>query len=983
MKYTEKLFEKHIEESLLEGGYQKGNPDVYNKSLCVVPKSLMNFIKETQPNEYKDLLFQYGSDTDLNICRIISDQINDRGVIDVFRNGVNDRGVHIELVYFQPKSGLNPNHKDLYKKNEFKIIRQLKYSLKNENSIDMGIFINGIPVILLELKNSLTGQDHINGIEQWRYDRDPNEALFKFKKIIVYFAVGNEKVYMTTKLIGKDTNFLPFNKGIENPINKNGHKTHYLWEDILQKDSILDLIENYVHIKNESKNEYNPITKKVIIKNYDTLVFPRYHQLNLIRLLKNNILKNNTGHQYLIQHSTGSGKSLSIGWLAHMLISLFQDDSSTKRIFDSVVVVTDRKILNKQISNTLKQLEKSFGVVNPVENNSQQLKQYIEEGKQIISTTIQKFPVISKSIAKLDNLNFAVIIDEVHSSQGGESSKHLNESLSNSNLEIFQEGEDIVDLTQSDKKLLEIMKLRGKQPHISYFGFSGTPTNKTFQLFGTKTSDGFRAFDIYSMKQSIAEKFTLDVLHNYTTYRRYFKMHQKIIEDRKFPERRANRKLINWVDIHPHSISAKTNIILDHFKNLSSKKIEGNARAMLVTKSRLHCVKYKIEFDKQMKSLGLPYKALVGFSGTVRDKDSGQNYTETLMNEHPDSHTAELFKDPKFRILIVNNKYQTGFDEPLLHTMYVDKKLSGLQCVQTLSRLNRIMKGKTDTMVIDFVNNTQEIKDSFQLYYESTLLEEEVDPNIIYTLQSNIDNYKLFSKYDVEKYVQIFISEDNLEKLQSILDTTVENWKLLDNKSQELYNKYLLNYIKIYNFISQVVSFKDLNLEKLFIYLQGLFMKLPKSESINLEELSSLIDLEQFKIEKKYSLKIELDSGESVIDPVGIENTSNSEDPEEFLKEIIQKLNESFDGNFNEKDKVKLRQIIQKINDDDELRTFMITKGNSETNLRNKFYTVIDDILLDYTTVDLDFYKKVSESTVYNYIKDRLYNNYSKSMINN
>jgi len=869
----------------------------------------------------------------------------------------------------------------LYQKNRFIVLRQLKYSLKNENSIDMGIFINGIPIMMLELKNSLTGQDHTNGIKQWKFDRDPKEPLFKFKRNIVYFSVGNEKVFMTTRLSGSKTRFLPFNKGIDNPVNPDGHMTHYLWDEILQKDSVLDLIENFVHIREDIKKEFDSKKQRLIESSSETLVFPRFHQLNVIKKLKSDILSKGTGVNYLIQHTTGSGKSLSIGWLSHMLSSLYQNPTDTNRIFDSIIVVTDRRVLDKQIRNTILQLEQTKGVVNPVDETSQQLKEFLESGKSIIITTIQKFPVISETISQLGDRKFGVIIDEVHSSQSGETSKHLKKSLSKSNLDDYQEGEDEEDITEVDKLILDQINSRGKQPHISYFGFSGTPKNKTLELFGTKTEDGFKPFDLYSMKQSISEGFTLDVLQNYTTYKRYFKLNKEIKDDIELPKSKVKSMLVNWVDLHPHTIKEKVRIILDHFINHTSNKLEGKSRGMLVTKSRLHCVKYKLEFDKQMEEMGLPYRSLVGFSGTVHEPDNHQDYTESSMNGIPESQTEESLKDPKFRILIVNNKFQTGFDEPMLHTMYVDKKFGGLQCVQTLSRLNRTMKGKTDTFVLDFVNDPQVVQDSFQPYYEGTILEEETDPNQLYTIQDQIQDFNLFNQDDVERYVETFYDDDiPLEKLQGILDSTVINWKELDEENREVFRSHLYSFIRLYGYISQVITFKDIELEKLFIFLRGLSKKLPRRDGEKLTDILSSIDLEYFKIEKKFTSNIELEEGDTTVTGIGEGDPKGSDEEEkDLLSHIIEILNDSFDGDFDDEDKVNFERVRQKVYENDDLMKVM--KGdNSKTNKKDKFDQTIDSILLTLVDKNLDFYKKMSDKNRNQFIKDRLYDEYSRSI---
>ncbi len=974
---TEKKFEDHIEHHLIQSGYDSIDSTLYDKSLCLISTKLLDFIKSTQEKTYQKLEQQYGTETDTKLLKRVSSEIESRGVIDVLRNGVKDRGCHFHLVYFEPKSGLNVEHQELFKQNQFTLIRQLKYSKQNENSIDVGIFINGIPIVMLELKNSLTGQTHLDGIKQWKQDRDPKEPLFRFKRNLVYFSVGNEKVSMTTRLKSDKTFFLPFNKGIDNPVNPSGgFKTHYLWEETLQPNCLLDLIENFVHIRTESEKVYDPQRQKVVEKKTDVLIFPRFHQLNVVQKIKKSIIDEGVGNNYLIQHTTGSGKSLSIGWLSHLLSSLYQHPTDTKRMFDSIIVVTDRKVLDKQIQNTIKQLEQTKGVVCPVDIDSQQLREFLEQGKSIIVTTVQKFPVISQSISKLNSKTFAVVIDEVHSSQSGETSKHLKKSLSKSVLEDFHEGDE-EDLTDVDKQILDEIINRGKQNHISYFGFSGTPKNKTLELFGRKNEDGeFHPFDLYSMRQSIGEGFTLDVLKDYTTYKRYFKLNKTVEEDKELPESRVKKMLVKWVDIQPHTITEKTKIMLEHFVDHTSKKISGKSRGMVVTRSRLHCVKYKLEFDRQMKEMNLPYRCLVGFSGTVHDKDSGIDYTESSMNGFSQKLTEENFKDPKYRLLIVNNKFQTGFDEPLLHTMYVDKRLSGLQCVQTLSRLNRTTNGKNDTFVLDFVNEPGMIRDSFKDYYEGTILSEETDPNRLYFIEQEVKKFNLFTDDLVEKFVDIFYKKDiPLEQLQGVLDFTVEDWKKLEEEEQEEFRSHIQSFIRLYGYITQIVSFKDIGLEKLFIFLGFLNKKLPKRTLDKLTDVVSSVDLESFRLEKQTEGSIIVDP-DPIINPIGEVGSGNvSEESTDFLSKIVQLLNENYGGELNDDDKVNLNRIYEDMVNDEELKA-VHNSQNTDTNKRHKFDEKFQEYLLGLVEKDTKFYNKVLEKGINQHIKDRMYEYY-------
>ena len=980
---TEKKFEDHIEYHLIQSGYDSVDTTLYDKDLCLISTQVLEFIKSTQEKTYQKLEQQYGNITDTQLLKRISSEITNRGVIDVLRNGVKDRGCHFQLLYFEPKSGLNVEHQDLYKQNQFSLIRQLKYSKQNENSIDTGIFINGIPIVMIELKNELTGQNHEHGIKQWKQDRDPKEPLFRFKRNLVYFSVGNEKVVMSTQLKKDKTYFLPFNKGIENPINPSGgYKTHYLWEETLQPNSLLDLIENFVHIREEIEKEYDPKKQKVVDKKKEVLIFPRYHQLNVIRKMKKSIIEEGVGNNYLIQHTTGSGKSLSIGWLSHLLSSLYQNKSDTKRMFDSIIVVTDRRVLDKQIRNTIQQLEQTKGVVCPVDVDSQQLKKYLEQGKSIIVTTVQKFPVISKSISELNSKTFGVVIDEVHSSQSGETSRHLKKSLSKSVLKNFSEGDE-EDLTDVDKQILDEINNRGKQSHISYFGFSGTPKNKTLEIFGRKNDNGkFVPYDIYSMRQSIGEGFTLDVLNNYTTYKRYFKLNKTVDEDKELPESRVKKMLVNWVDIQPHTITEKTKIMLEHFMSHTSKKIGGKGRGMVVTRSRLHCVKFKLEFDKQMKELKLPYKCLVGFSGTVHDEDSGIDYTESSMNGFPSHQTEVNLKDPEYRILIVNNKFQTGFDEPLLHTMYVDKRLSGLQCVQTLSRLNRTMSSKNDTFVLDFVNEPDMIQESFQDYYEGTILSEETDPNRLYQIEQEVKKFNLFTDDLVVKFVDIFYKDEiPLEQLQGVLDFTVNDWKKLEEEEREEFRSHIQSFIRMYGYITQIVTFKDIGLEKLFIFLRFLNKKLPKRPKDVLTDIVSSVDLDSFRLEEmNKKIQIYLVPEDGILNPIDGGGTSISEEePTDYLSHIIEILNENHGGDLTEDDRINLNRIFSGLVDDEEMKVVHQSQ-NTDTNKRHKFDEKFDHFLLGLVEKDTNFYNKVMKEGINKFIKDRMYDYYLKSV---
>ncbi len=976
--YTEQRFEDHIEERLNQSRYRSLQSSHYNKSLCLIPSETLRFIQLTQLEAYQKLERQYGQETSVKLLDRISKQVASRGVLDVLRKGVRDRGCDFKLTYFRPSSGMNPDHQRFYAQNRFSLIRQLHYSERNEKSLDMVLFLNGLPLATMELKNSLTGQVMADAEKQYRTARDSREPLFKFKRCLVHFAVGNEKVSMTTHLQRGKTRFFPFNKDIENPVNPNGHKTAYLWEDILQPNNLIELINNFIHEQETIEKVYDDKTKMVKDVKHNVLIFPRYHQLDVIRELEKAIKKEGVGHNYLIQHTTGSGKSNSIAWLAHLLTHLYRSPTDTNRIFDSIIVVTDRRVLDKQLQDTIKQVAQVEGVVHAVEKTSAQLREFLESGKDIIISTIQKFSVIAEEIGKLKSKTFAVIIDEAHSSQSGESARNLRISLSRG-IDLGVTEDDADEISDIDAKILEVMEQRRMQEHISYFGFSGTPKNKTLELFGRKNEKGiFTPFHTYSMHQSISEGFTLDVLQNYTTFKRYFELVKSVPEDKEYEKARTLRTLTNYVDLQPHSIEKKTRIILEHFTEHTAKTIEGKGRAMLVTPSRLHCVRYKQEFDRQMKEMRLPYGCLVAFSDTVHDTDNGQDYTENGMNELPPSTSiADSFKEPQYRILIVANKFQTGFDEPLLQTMYVDKRLDGLQCVQTLSRLNRVTTGKTDTLVLDFVNEPEQVQAAFQQYYQTTMLAEETDPNRLYDLQSELEGFDLYDEATIDEFCLIFYDPNKPDELlQSILDGIVEKWSELERDDREEFRSTLQSYIRLYGYISQLMTFSDLALEKLYVFSQSLNKKLPKREHSDLQGLLESVDLDSFRVQKTHeNLQLSLEEKDSNVEGFGGDVVPHKDPEQDFLSNIIDALNDAYQTDFTAEDKVDIATIHRKVHANKELRQ-VINGDNSETNKRRKFDDVIDDILLDFVSSKLDLYNKLAKSEINADLKQRLYQAY-------
>jgi type I restriction enzyme R subunit len=974
---NEERFEKHIENSLLNHGYFSRLYTEYNKNSCLIEEDLLEFIKTTQKSEYDKLFIQFDTSTDKQLCKVVSESISKRGIVDVLRKGVNTRGCSFDLVFFKPKSGLNVEHQSLFEKNRFVIVRQLKYSTKNENSIDMVLFLNGIPIITMELKNQLTGQNISNSEKQYKYDRNPlGEPLLQFKRCLVHFCVDNDRVSMTTRLSGEKTRFLPYNKGIENPMVENDYKTEYLWNEVLQPDSLLDIIENFVLVSMESKKEWNDKLKKVVLKKDEVLIFPRYHQLDVIRKLKEKIKEEGVGHNYLIQHTTGSGKSFSIGWLSHTLTSLFQSKSDKKRMFDTILVITDRKVLDKQLQKTLMDLQQTQGVVNPVDINSKQLKEYLERGKDIIITTIQKFPVISETISELKGQTFGVVIDEVHSSQSGETSKHLKKSLS---VDVIEDEEGNIDYEEMIRREIES---RGKQSHISFFGFTGTPKNKTLELFGRKNENGeFVPFHSYSMKQSIFEGFTLDVLEHYTTYRRYFKVKHTGEEDQELPESKVMRQLVDYVDSHEEVVRQKVSIILNHFVSSTSKKINGQGRGMVVVRSRKHCVLFFQEMVKQMRERGLNYSCLVGFSGVVNLH--GREYTEGGLNKENGMEGSDIpsgLKDPRFRILIVSNKFQTGFDEPLIHSMYVDKKLSGVQCVQTLSRLNRTKSGKTDTFVLDFVNDTDDIVSSFQPYYTTTLLTGETEPDKLYDLQNEIESFCLYTDDHLDRFCKEFYRDTETdEKLQPILSEVIDNWKKLDNEDQQKeFKSKIQSFVRLYSYISQIISFTEVHWEKTYVFLRYLNKKLPKDESERID-ITNSVDLNSLRIQLIGESKLSLYDSQGEIDPMSPDSGGIVNEPElDLLSHIIQRINEVYGIELSDEDILDLKHVSDRMNQNQELESVMVG-NNSEDDKRDFFKKVVKDEVSEYYGDRLGFYKKIMDTKVFPMILDGLYKEYRRN----
>ena len=963
-------------EDYAPGGYRRRRLEDYDRSLCLIRRDAVDFILATQPKEWQKLKAHYRSEVESRFLRRLAREIEARGVLNVLRQGIKDSGCKFNLAYFRPASGLNEEIQRLYRANIFSVIRQLRYSDKHEKSLDLVLFLNGIPIFTAELKNPLTGQTVEDAIHQYKSERDPRELLFRYGRCLAHFAVDPDLVYVTTRLEGPATRFLPFNKGrfggagnAPVPPTQSGYATSYLWEEIWARDSVLDLVRQFIHeIEGEDEKGRKSGRRH--------LIFPRYHQLESVRKLVADARARGPGQRYLIQHSAGSGKSFTIAWLAHQLATLH--DASDRRVFDSVVVVTDRRVLDRQLQRTMKQFEQVLGVVENIDTTSRQLKDALESGKTIIVTTLQKFPVIVEEIRALAGQRFAVIVDEAHSSQSGEQSKSLKKVLAATSLEEAEQeeaGAKTADEEIEDRVLAE-MEARGKLPNVSFFAFTATPKAKTLELFGTKRPDGkFEPFHLYSMRQAIEEGLILDVLANYTTYKAYWRLLKKIEDDPRYDKSKAEYLLKSFVDLHPHAINEKVQIMVEHFAAHVQHEIGGKAKAMIVTRSRLHAVRYKLAIDKYLAERGYPFKALVAFSGTVQD--GGKPYTEPSMNGLPEAQTARMFERPEYRFLVVANKFQTGFDQPLLHTMYVDKKVGGVNAVQTLSRLNRTHQEKKGTMVLDFANEADEIKAAFEPYYETTVLPEGTDPNLLYELQQRLGDFPVYTSVDVESFARVYFDpKASQDQIYRVLALVVDRFRGLTNEERHDFRAQLGDYIRLYAFLSQMLTFTDADLEKLYEFARCLRRVLPADRDSLPLEIQQNIDMESFRIQETFRGRIGLERKAGVLDPqTGKGRHEAPHDEVEPLSRIIAELNERFGVNLGPEHRLTLSQIMEKLHRDQALDA--AARVNTRENVRLTFDQKVERFIQEIVETNFELYKRITDDKSFGEaIKELLFNQY-------
>ena len=882
-------FEKEIEHELISnGGYEKGDPHAYDAENALFPADVVAFVQHTQPKIWARLTMLDAHKASTMLLDSLVKELAAKGSLAVLREGFKCVGKTVRLAYFSPNTGLDPSATERYADNRLTIVRQV--NTKSGAIPDILLVVNGLPVATMELKNSMsaTQWNVENAKQQYRFERDPKELLFAFKKrCLVHFAVDTELAFMTTKLEGKDTFFLPFNLGYNygagNPPVDGDVRTSYLWKNVLTRDSLMDILARFIHLNIEEKTI---ATEKGIKRHYkETLIFPRYHQLDAVRACIDHAQVNGSGHNYLIQHSAGSGKSNSIAWLAHRLSCLH--DVNNEKIFHSVVVITDRRVLDQQLQNTIFQFEHKLGVVQKIDENTQQLAKALADGVPIIISTIQKFPFITQAIRTMEangkgiqistaGKRFAVIVDEAHSSQSGETAMELRKILNKEGIEAaiakqLLDMDDEVLSEEAKKALLREQLKRTKQPNLSFFAFTATPKFKTLTVFNEPGANGKAPFHHYSMRQAIEEGFIHDVLKNYTCYKRYYRLLQKVEVDPEVPRRKAARALARFVEFHDYEIAQKVEVIVEHFRTHTRHKIGGRAKAMVVTGSREHAVRYKLGFDKYIKDRGYnDVKSLVAFSGEITLKEySDRKFTEVIMNNGiKETELPEKFNTEEYQVLLVAEKYQTGFDQPLLHSMYVDKRLSGIQAVQTLSRLNRTTRGKSDTFVLDFVNEPEDIYTAFKPYYEFTSKGDDTDPQQLNTLAYALAGWKVFTTEEVNAWCEIWFRNrlnptgGEHKKLNGILDLAIERFKTLSEEDQNLFKGQLVSFRNLYSFVSQIIPYQDSELEKLYTYARFLLTKLPHTIDSRTVQIDDDVELKYYRLQKISEGAIDLKAGE-------------------------------------------------------------------------------------------------------------------------
>lgn len=982
MAENEKQFESNIEAFLISpaGGYEKATDVGYTSSsgMALDIHTLVGFVKATQPIMWQRFEKQCNSDSYKKFYKCFEDAVQMDGLLSVMRHGFKHRGMDFKVCYFKPESTLNDVAVKRYEQNVCQCIRQWHYSEQNNNSVDMMLAINGIPVVAIELKNQLTGQTVDNAKLQWQYDRDQREPAFWLNhRILAYFAVDLYEAWMTTELKGTDTYFLPFNQGSNGAGNDGGagnpqaeddnYVTSYIWENVLQKDSLLDIIQKFIsfEVKTEKKDGKN-VTKK-------RLIFPRFHQLDVVRKLIADVRENGSGNNYLIQHSAGSGKSNSIAWTAYRLASLHNDDNEP--VFTSVVIVTDRRNLDAQLQETITGFDHTLGSVCAIDEkkSSKDLKDALNAGKRIIVTTLQKFPVIYEEVDDTTDKRFAIIVDEAHSSQTGSSAMKLKAALADVSDALKEyaelEGKAEDELLDDNDRLVREMIAHGRHKNLSFFAFTATPKGATLEMFGTEWNDGsYHPFHVYSMRQAIEEGFILDVLQNYTTYRTCYQIAKNTKDNPDVPQSKALKTIKKYEELHPYNIQQKSAIIVETFRNVTKQKIKGKGKMMVVTSSRLAAVRYYHEIKNYLESNGYhDVEILAAFSGSIKDPDDQKDveWTESKLNGVNESQTKQVFHD-EGNILIVAEKYQTGFDEPLLHTMIVDKKLRGVKAVQTLSRLNRTHPDKQDTFIIDFVNTKEDILKAFQPFYQETSLAQEINTDLIYKTQKMLRAFKIYDDTDIEKVNKIYFDEDKRKanKIQAAVTNALlpiqQKYNALNQEQRYQFRKLCRTFVKWYGYITQIVRMFDKQMHDEYIFCSYLAKVVPADPKIPFD-LGDRVKLEYYNLEKTYEGSIGL-----VKEEKGVYESAKLKKPVKMtetlspLEQVIDKINQQYVGNFTDGDKVVITALHQKLKNNKKLMKAAKTDGRQIFE-KNIFPQMFDDAAQEAYVESTETYTKLFE----------------------
>ena len=997
--HTELAFETAIEARLTSsGGYEKRSPKTFDESLALFPTDVTGFLQESQPTTWQALEALLKSKTASTVLDSLSKELETKGTLHILRHGFKCYGKTLRMAYFRPNTAMNPVAAESYARNRLTITRQVAFTsvLKKADGtnrqciIDVTLAVNGIPVVTAELKNPLTGQRAVDAVNQYKNDRDGRDLLFVFKKrALVHFAVDPDEVWMTTRLRGKETDFLPFNRGNNhgagNPPVEGNWKTHYLWDTVLQADSLLEILQRFIHL--EVKQKQVKTDKGVRTAGKETMIFPRYHQLDAVRKLVAHAKSNGAGRNYLIQHSAGSGKSNSIAWLSHRLASLH--DEQDGKIFHSVIVVTDRRVLDQQLQATIYQFEHKTGVVEKIDEDTQQLARALSQGTPIVITTIQKFPFISQALSTLEKKGsgvtidtagkrFAVIVDEAHSSQSGETATALKGMLNKEGIEaaiaaqLSEEEDD--DLSDEVKEaVLRDALQRAQQPNLSFFAFTATPKFKTKALFDEPGSSGASPFHEYTLRQAIEEDFVMDVLQNYTTYKRFYGLIKQVEDDPDVPRREAAKVLTRYLELHPYNIEQVVAVIVEHFRLHVMTELGGRAKAMVVTGSRIAAVRYKLAFDRYIDDQGYTgIRSLVAFSGTVEDpEDPGSSYTEVSMNDGvAESELPETFERDDYRVLLVAEKYQTGFDQPLLQTMYVVKRLAGVQAVQTLSRLNRVAPGKSRTFVLDFANEEEEIFRAFKPYFETTPVDENADPHRLSELEHRLLEWAIFTPADVTDFANVWYrakrhhSVSDHGKMNAILDAVVQHFQDRNDEEQEEFRGQLKAYRSLYAFLSQIIPYQDSDLERLYAFVRNLLSKLPPPGDGQAFVLDDEVALKFYRIQQMTEGSIDLSEGEAnpLKGPTDV-GTAQLKDEEVSLSSLIDRLNERFGTTFTEADQLFFDQIRVSAENNENIAE--AARANNLTDFASYLDSMLDELFIARMEGNEEIFTKVMTDTAF------------------